>query len=153
MFDWDDNILHMPTRIHLEHRTDDGWERISVSTDEFARIRGDTENYRPVEGDWDRSFEDFYDIGSRGDRAFVEDTVAALEPVIQGREKGGPSFRRFRKALTEGRLFAIITARAHAPKSIREGVEYFIEKILTPEEKGSDGPQPPGVQCLLRGRG
>ena len=21
MFDWDDNILHMPTRIHLERRT------------------------------------------------------------------------------------------------------------------------------------
>lgn len=135
MFDWDDNILHMPTRIHLEQRTDDGWERISVSTNDFARLRTDTENYRPVDGDWDKSFEDFYDVGRRGDRAFIEDTMAALEPVIQGKETGGPSFRRFRKALTEGRLFAIITARAHAPPSIREGVEYFIEKILTPEEK------------------
>ena len=24
IFDWDDNILHMPTKIKLEHRGDDG---------------------------------------------------------------------------------------------------------------------------------
>ena len=29
MFDWDDNILHMPTRIYLERRTAEGWEPVS----------------------------------------------------------------------------------------------------------------------------
>jgi len=135
MFDWDDNILHMPTKIYLEKKTPGGWKPCDVSTAEFSLIRGDTENYRPRGEDWDKAFEEFYDIGKRGEAAFLEDTMAALKPVIENRERGGPSFRRFRKALIEGRLFAIITARAHSSRSIRRGVEYFLEMILTGEEK------------------
>ncbi len=135
MFDWDDNILHMPTKIYLEKKTPEGWVPYEVSTAEFSLIRGDTENYRPIEEDWDKAFEEFYDIGRRGEAAFLEDTMAALKPVIKDRDRGGPSFRRFRKALIEGRLFAIITARAHSSMSIRRGVEYFIEMMLTDEEK------------------
>jgi hypothetical protein len=135
MFDWDDNILHMPTRIHLERRTRRGWAPCHVSTAEFARIRRDTVNYRPVQGDWDKAFVDFYDIGRRGNRTFLEDTKIALAPVVRGERKGAPSFERFRQALVEGRLFAIITARSHSARSIRRGVEYFIDNVLSPEEK------------------
>jgi hypothetical protein len=135
MFDWDDNILHMPTRIHLEKKSARGWKAYDVSTAEFARIRRDTVNYRPRGGDWDKAFIDFYDIGRRGARAFIGDTKIALAPVIRGRKKGAPSFEKFRKALVEGRLFAIITARSHSAASIRKGVEYFIEKVLTADEK------------------
>lgn len=134
MFDWDDNILHMPTQIYLEQKTDSGWEPFPVSTSHFASIRRDTENYRPIHGSWDQAFADFYDIGLRGDQAFLEDTQAALQPIIEGRRDGGPSFNRFRKALVEGRLFAIITARAHASRSIRAAVEYLIDRVLSPEE-------------------
>lgn len=136
MFDWDDNILHMPTQIYLERRSEDGaWEPCPVSTAHFAAIRRDTENYRPRHGDWDDAFVEFYDVGRRGERAFLDDCEKALAPVIRGENNGGPSFNRFRKALVEGRLFAIITARAHAPSSIRKGVEYFIDQILSEEEK------------------
>ncbi len=135
MFDWDDNILHMPTKIYLEKKTSGGWIPWEVSTAEFSEIRRDGVNYRPMEGDWDKAFAEFYDVGQRGEEAFYEDTAVALRPVIEQQERGGPSFRRFRKALTEGRLFAIITARAHSSRSIRRGVEYFIEKILTHGEK------------------
>lgn len=135
MFDWDDNILHMPTLIHLERKTDEGWKPHSVTTARFARIRRDTENYRPVGGDWDRAFRDFYDVGERGDQAFLEDTKSALAPIIQHEKTGAPSFRRFKKALIEGRLFAIITARAHASRSIRQGVEYFIENVLSDADR------------------
>lgn len=135
MFDWDDNILHMPTRIHLERRAGSGWEPVSVTTAEFARIRRDTVNYRPRAGDWDSAFVDFYDVGHRGPRAFLEDTRAALRPIIEGRAKGAPSFRTFKRALVEGRLFAIITARSHSGAAIRRGVEYFIRSALTPAEK------------------
>ena len=32
IFDWDDNILHMPTKIHLEKKDDDGvWRPVEVS--------------------------------------------------------------------------------------------------------------------------
>lgn len=136
MFDWDDNILHMPTKIYLEKRMDTGWERHPVSTNQFALIRQDTENYRPINGDWDDAFEEFYDVGQRGERAFLEDTIEALDPIVRGDTQGGPSFRRFRKALVEGRLFAIITARAHSSDNIRAAVQYFIDQVLTPDERG-----------------
>ena len=33
IFDWDDNILHMPTKIRMEHLEDDGtWKPVEVST-------------------------------------------------------------------------------------------------------------------------
>ncbi len=42
IFDWDDNILHMPTNIHLERRNeDDNWVPHSVSTAVFSVIRND----------------------------------------------------------------------------------------------------------------
>ncbi|HMO52539.1 MAG TPA: hypothetical protein PKE26_15070 [Kiritimatiellia bacterium] len=135
MFDWDDNILHMPTRIHLERKTPDGWEPYDVSTAEFAKIRRDTENYRPKEGDWDKAFVDFYDIGEKGEDVFLEDAKSALAPVIAGDAKGAPSFESFRQALIEGRLFAIITARSHSSRAIRKGVEYFIRHVLTEDER------------------
>lgn len=135
MFDWDDNILHMPTCIHLEKKTKRGWKPVSVTTAEFAHIRRDTVNYRPKEGDWDKAFVDFYDVGHRGARAFLEDTMAALKPVVSGKSRGAPSFAKFRKALVEGRLFAIITARSHSSAAIRRGVEYFVDKVLSPAEK------------------
>jgi len=135
MFDWDDNILHMPTRIHLEKKTLNGWEPCSVTTSMFAKVRRDTAHYRPRNNDWDQAFEEFYDTSARGENAFLEDTRHALQPIIDGREKGAPSFTRFKKALMEGGLFAIITARSHAASSIRRGVEYFIQHALSPEER------------------
>lgn len=135
MFDWDDNVLHMPTRIYLEKKTSSGWIDHPVSTAEFAYLRHDHVHYRPRNGDWDSAFIDFYDHGSRGDRAFLEDTMAALQPVIHGQGTGAPSLRRFVHALVEGRLFAIITARAHSPASIRKGVEYFIDHVLSAEQR------------------
>ena len=46
-FDWDDNILMMPTKINLEHLVDNEWVRTPVSTEEFAKVRG-TEGWRNV---------------------------------------------------------------------------------------------------------
>ncbi len=136
IFDWDDNILHMPTHIHLERRTELGeWEACSVSTSTFARIRGDTENYRPPGGDWDQAFHEFRDWGARGGEAFLEDTRKGLAPIVSGETEPAPSFERFKQALIEGRLFAIVTARGHSPESLRTGVEYFIDKILGDDEK------------------
>lgn len=135
MFDWDDNILHMPTRIHLERKSARGWVPYDVSTAQFARIRRTMKNCRPLGNDWDRAFSDFYDVGRRGIDAFLDDTRKALRPIVQGRARGAPSFQKFRKALVEGRLFAIITARSHSAAAIRKGVEYFIRRVLTPQEK------------------
>jgi hypothetical protein len=136
IFDWDDNILHMPTRIHLERRTPDGkWVPHPVSTSVFAVIRSDTENYRPPGGDWERAFHEFRDLAADGESNFLRDTRLALEPVVREERSGAPSFQQFRRALIEGRLFAIVTARGHKAHSLREGVRYFIEHVLKAHER------------------
>ena len=112
IFDWDDNILDMPTRIHLERRGTDGvWRPVGVTTSVFSLVRNDRENYRPPDGDWESSFREFRDFAELEESTFLRDTRAALEPIRSGREQGAPSFFRFKKALVEGRLFAIATAR------------------------------------------
>lgn len=135
MFDWDDNILHMPTRIHLERKVGNRWRKHDVSTAQFAHLRREMKGLRPLGDNWDRAFSDFYDVGARGTEAFLDDTRKALKPITEGRAKGAPSFTKFRKALVEGHLFAIITARSHSSAAIRKGVEYFIANVLTPAEK------------------
>jgi len=136
IFDWDDNILHMPTRIHLEKRTPDGtWVPHSVSTAAFAVIRTDRENYRPPNGEWDQAFVEFQDYANEGESRFLRDTRLSLERVLSGEVQPGPSFATLRETLREGRLFAIVTARGHEPDSLRKAVRLFIEVVLTPAEK------------------
>ncbi len=138
IFDWDDNILHMPTRIHLEKRQPDGtWKHHSVSTSVFSIVRQDTANYRPLHDDREAAFIEFQDDAPDGDREnrFVRDTEKAIARVLLGQEPPGPSFTTFRRMLVEGRLFAIVTARGHASGTLRKGVESFINLVLTPAER------------------
>ena len=138
IFDWDDNILHMPTRIHLEKRQPDGtWRHHSVSTSVFSIVRQDTANYRPLHDDRDAAFIEFQDDAPADDRAgrFVRDTEEAIDRVMSGKEPPGPSFTTFKKTLVEGRLFAIVTARGHASATLRAGVESFIRLVLSPAER------------------
>ena len=136
IFDWDDNILHMPTHIHLLRRNEDGdWLPHTVSTSVFSLIRNDTENYKPPGGDWENAFAEFRDLDPGAESTFLRDTRKALAPVVNGEASVPPSFLRFKDTLVEGRLFAIVTARGHTSASIRKGVEYFMSTVLTDEEK------------------
>ena len=125
-FDWDDNILNMPTKIHMEHLVDGEWIPTSVSTAEFADFRNDKENWRV---DYNVAFVDFRDQGERGDKAFLEDVKTAIS---QG--KLGPAWDDFIECLTNGSIFAIITARGHEAPAMRMGIEWIIDNILTEEQ-------------------
>jgi len=136
IFDWDDNILHMPTRIHLEKRqADNTWAPHLVSTSVFSVIRNDTTHYRPPGGNWENAFVEFQDFADEPENAFLRDTRLAIERVIAGQEAPAPSFETFRRTLIEGRLFAIVTARGHASGTLRKGVELFIDRALSPAER------------------
>lgn len=136
IFDWDDNILHMPTRIHLERLTENGnWVPHEVSTAVFSVIRSDHANYRAPEGSWELAFREFRDFHVENENIFLRDTRQAIDRVVSGKDKAAPSFEKFRLSLIEGRLFAIVTARGHSPYIIRQGVEYFIQAVLTEPEK------------------
>ncbi len=134
IFDWDDNILHMPTTIHMERRNADGsWQGVEISTSTFALIRSDTANYRPPKaGGWDAAFRNFKDEPNHNH--FIEDTIAALERIEHG-EKPGPSYNALKKTLREGRIFAIVTARGHAPETIEKAVRVFIKYALSESER------------------
>ena len=137
IFDWDDNILHMPTKIRMEHKGPDGhWRPVEVSTSTFALVRADEEHYRPPsDGGWKEAFRNFADPEDDGEpNRFLEDTMAALAKVSNG-EPPSPSYSTFRKTLVEGRIFAIVTARGHAPETIEKAVRLFIENALTPLER------------------
>ena len=138
IFDWDDNILHMPTRIYMEKLGADGrWTPTTVSTGTFALVRADEAHYRmAADGGREAAFRDFQDEpdAETADSAFIRDTRAALARVAAG-EPPGPSFKTLRKTLREGRIFAIVTARGHDPATLRKGVEMFIDRILSDAEK------------------
>ncbi len=137
IFDWDDNILHMPTKIKMEHLDPDGvWRPVGLSTSTFALVRADTAHYRPpTDGGWAAAFKNFEDPREAGERNhFLEDTMEALAKVSAG-EKPSPSYNTFKKTLIEGRIFAIVTARGHAPATIEKAVRLFIKKALTPLER------------------
>ena len=135
IFDWDDNILHMPTKIHLEQQDGNGdWHPVEVSTSVFALVRTDP-RYRMPSGGRAEAFREFQDVvDDSGDLSFIRDTRAALARVKAG-EKPGPSFETLRKTLREGRIFAIVTARGHEPETLREAVKIFIDEVLTPDER------------------
>ncbi|MBQ3315216.1 MAG: hypothetical protein IJG70_04575 [Kiritimatiellae bacterium] len=133
IFDWDDNILHMPTKIRMERLEDDGtWRPVELSTATFALVRSDTEHYRAPGGKWREAFRNFEDSPQRDN--FLEDTRAALARIAAG-ERPGPSFNALRKTLREGRIFAIVTARGHSPAAVERAVRCFIDEVLTPEER------------------
>lgn len=136
IFDWDDNILHMPTRIHLERKQQDGtWVPHSVSTALFTLVRNDHENYRPPNGNWDEAFVEFRDQANASESKFLTDTRASLRKIKTGAIAPGPSFEKMRETLREGRIFAIVTARGHDPETLKQAARMFIDVVLTDKER------------------
>lgn len=136
IFDWDDNILHMPTRIHLERRLQDGtWVPHLVSTSLFAVIRNDTVHYRAPDNNWEKAFCEFRDFDADDESMFLKDARIAIDRLLAGQTVPPPSFYTFKKSLIEGRIFAIVTARGHSSKTLERGVRLFIDRVLTPEER------------------
>ena len=116
-FDWDDNILIMPTKIILK---DDNGNEVPMSTEDFAEHRMDVGvkdfkyKGRTIVGFADNPFRQF---GQEGDKKFVMDAFIA---------KTGPAWEDFVKAINNGSIFAIVTARGHSPLKIRSAIENMI---------------------------
>ena len=116
-FDWDDNIVHMPTKIIVK---DDSGNEVGMSTDDFAEYRHmigkepfDYKGSTIV----DYADEPFRNFRSGGDKDFLVDSMKA---------KVGPAFDDFREAINNGSIFAIITARGHNPNTIKEAIYNYI---------------------------
>ena len=116
-FDWDDNIVIMPTQIML--KTEDGFET-GMSTKDFAEYRQKI-GKGPFEykGDVIVGYGDnpYVNFGVEGDKKFIVDSLLA-EP--------GPSWDDFVECINGGSIFAIITARGHTPSVLRDSIYNMI---------------------------
>jgi len=116
-FDWDDNIVFMPTKIMVMSENE---EEVGMSTEEFAEHRHELGvepfsfkgttivGYAP---------EPFKYFRVQGNKRFVLDAMTA---------KLGPSWNDFVECINGGSIFAIITARGHNPEVLKETVYNFI---------------------------
>jgi len=117
-FDWDDNIVYMPTEIIL---LDDIKDEVGMSTHDFAKYRSEigknTFKYRGTNiiGYAENPFRQFR---KEGDEQFLSDVMIA---------KRGPSFNDFKEAINNGSIFSIITARGHNPNTLKEAVKQYIK--------------------------
>ena len=118
-FDWDDNIVHMPTKILVK---DESGNEVGMSTDDFAEFRhqiGKEPFSYKGKTIVDYSDSPFRNFRTDGDKDFLVDAMRA---------KKGPAFDDFREAINNGSIFAIITARGHNPNTIKEAIyNYIIE--------------------------
>lgn len=116
-FDWDDNIMIMPTKIILK---DEDGDEVGMSTEDFAEYRTDI-GKQPFEyeghtivGFGDEPFKYFR---TDGDKQFIIDSMIA---------KPGPAWPDFVEAINNGSIFSIVTARGHNPETLKEAVYNLI---------------------------
>jgi hypothetical protein len=128
VFDWDDNILRMPTEIFLK---DNQGNPVGMSTEEFANYRSDIgKNPFVYKGKTIVNFDSDPFRDFKNDQKFLIDVKNAIE-----NKKFAPSYKKFIEALTYGNPFAINTARGHSPEALKKGVKIFIEKVLSNDQK------------------
>lgn len=118
-FDWDDNLMYMPTKIYLK---DENGEVVGMSTEDFAEYRTEV-GVEPLEyeGHTIVGFDDnaFRDFKVTGDKGFIRDAMTA--PT-------GPAWSDFVEAINNGSIFAIITARGHTPTVLKNAIYNLIKK-------------------------
>lgn len=116
-FDWDDNLMFMPTKIIVQ--SEDG-DEIGMSTEDFAeyRVKIGKEPFE-YEGKTITGFasDPFRNFTTKGDKQFLIDSMTA---------KPGPAWADFVEAVNNGSIFSIITARGHNPNTLKEAVYNMI---------------------------
>ena len=117
-FDWDDNIMIMPTQIIL---IDKNGEEVGMSTEDFAEHRHQIgkEDFeykgRTIAG---YATDPYRHFSTKGDKRFIIDSLLG---------KTGPEWNTFKNAINNGSIFSIVTARGHSPLTIRQSIENMIE--------------------------
>ena len=116
-FDWDDNIVQMPTKIIL---LDKSGNEVGMDTESFAHYRGmvGKEEF-DFEGVIIKDFapEPFRNFRVAGDAQFLKD-ISSAQPA--------PSWDDFVECINSASIFAIITARGHKPSTLKRAVYKYI---------------------------
>jgi hypothetical protein len=120
-FDWDDNIMMMPTKIVVLSEND---EEVGISTEDFREYRHqigvEPFNYKgtTIVGYSPVPYIYFTD-NPKSNARFIVDAMTA--PV-------GPAWNDFVECINGGSIFSIITARGHSPETLKTAVSNLIKK-------------------------
>jgi hypothetical protein len=124
-FDWDDNLMYMPTKIYL---LNDKGNKVGMTTKDFAEFRDMVGkklfkyNGHTIVGPAKDAYIEF---GVTYDDQFLIDVM--VSPT-------GPVWDDFVEAINNGSIFSIITARGHTPSAIKQG----IYKLIKSNKNGID---------------
>lgn len=120
-FDWDDNVMNMPTKIIL---VDNKGNEVGMSTDDFAEYRSKigkkpfVYNGKTIVDYAEKPFRNFR---GEGEQQFLNDVMSA---------GFGPSWDDFVECINGGSIFAIITARGHNPNILKQAVYKLIKNDI-----------------------
>jgi hypothetical protein len=116
-FDWDDNIMRMPTEIIVQ---DENGNEVGMSTEDFAEYRVKIGN-EPFNFKGKKivslANDAFRNFTTKGDSKFIPDAMNA---------EFGPAWDDFVEAINGGSIFSIITARGHTPNILKGAVKNLI---------------------------
>jgi hypothetical protein len=136
-FDFDDNIMFLKTRIFVRNTLTRA--EVALTTSEFALVHpqlgrpGRWEDFALFDGT-DRDFRDrpADQLPAGGKQPFVRDVEEAV--ATPGSSWQAPSWQLFVYACEHQRPLSIVTARGHAPQTVREGVRALVARGLLPRE-------------------
>jgi hypothetical protein len=136
-FDFDDNIIHLPTCITLRHKR--SHKVVALTTQVFASVQvalgkwGKWVDYELYEDSFMRFGERPESMKQERDIPFfVEDIEKAL--TLMESEWQAPSWPLFVHACNNQRPLSIITARNHSPETIKAGIRVLVNKGLIARE-------------------
>jgi len=141
-FDFDDNVAFLSTPLILFHRHSGA--ELAISSGDYAREHmfiGKSGPYADYALNWDdrtgtfRHFrdhhnEDLIKLGLKN-QIFLEDVAQALG--VPDFHWKGPSWSCFYHATFNQRPVSVITARGHAPKTISQGIDLFVQAGHLPQ--------------------
>ena len=129
-FDFDDNVIHLPTKIVLFHKNSK--KEVEVSTTDYAHIQhliGKSGEWLDFELNFDPGVGSFRNFREQptlkaSDQPLIKDMLSAL--THQFVEWRGPSWDFFVHAVNQNRPISIITARGHHPHTIRRAIDILV---------------------------
>lgn len=128
LMDWDDNIMYMPTKIHL---LDDQGDEVKMSTHDFAHYRelldSKTQKTKDPNG-FEYDGHKIVGLAKDAFRDFRSGTDSYISDIQEA--KPGPAWEDLVEALNSSSLFGIITARGHSPETLKDGVKYLIDNEI-----------------------
>ncbi len=131
-FDFDGNILHMPTLLYLKNKTTGNMEGFPWWMIDQGKV--DFHQYEDIS--W--YFEDFrahFVCPSPKNKKGFDGLVSDIDEAIE-RKMFSPSFPVFKEVfLVQARIWSLITSRSNSPDNFIRGLMSMNEKILTQEEK------------------